>query len=136
MSKNKKKKLKKKEKQKQKTLELTQQQIQVRKQNQFLITQDKHPICDSQDAEKQKQNLLNLNKLSISEDNEVATNGHKPNSIEDSDEENPTEETPPAAAAATAATTTEGDETKPTDENQPDPINRRKTKCLSEIMFM
>ena len=75
----------------------------------------------SKDAVKQKQNLLNLNKLSISEDTEVATNGHKQNSLEESDEENPTEE-PTEAVAASAAVVPEGQ----TDENQPDPTNRRK----------
>jgi serine/threonine protein kinase len=104
MSKNKKKKLKKKEKQKQKMLELTQQQIQ--------------------DAEKQKQNLLNspnqinLNKLSFNEPVELTTmNGHKQNSGDESDEETQTEQaTIPAAVS--------GEEIKPIDPNEPDPINR------------
>ncbi|UJR21903.1 hypothetical protein I4U23_024974 [Adineta vaga] len=118
MSKNKKKKMKKKEKQKQKMLEITQQQIQ--------------------DAEKQKQqNLVNsINQLTITE--ETNTNGHKQNSSDESgnDDDNENEQTSATAAAtttdtnttaataATAAAATPAEVDKPTDSNEPDPINR------------
>jgi hypothetical protein len=49
-------------------------------------------------------------------------NGHKQNSGDESDEETQTEQaTIPAAAAAIS-----GEETKPIDPNEPDPINRRR----------
>lgn len=81
-----------------------------------------------QDAEKQKQNLLNspnqinLNKISLSEDVELSTNGHKQNSGDESDDDTQTGEAPALTASATT------DESKPIDPNEPDPINRRKEK--------
>ena len=120
MSKNKKKKLKKKEKQKQKLLEITQQQIQVRN---IFSWKMKDNLLLFQDAEKQKQNLLNspnqinLNKISLSEDVELSTNGHKQTSGDESDDDTQTEQ---ASAMATT------DESKPIDPNEPDSVNRRK----------
>jgi hypothetical protein len=53
----------------------------------------------------------------------TTTNGHKQNSGDESDEETQTEQaTIPAAAAGVVS----GDETKPIDPNEPDPINRRR----------
>jgi hypothetical protein len=90
-----------------------------------------------QDAEKQKQNLLNspnqinLNKLSLSEPVELTTtNGHKQDSGDESDEETQTEQVAePVAAAAAAAATAEavpGEEAKSIDPDAPDSINRRR----------
>jgi len=55
----------------------------------------------------------------------TTTNGHKQNSGDESDEETQTEQAAiPAAAAAVGVVS--GDETKPIDPNEPDPINRRR----------
>lgn len=84
---------------------------------------------DFQDAEKQKQNLLNspnqinLNKLSLNDPVEAPTNGHEQNSGDDSDEDTQTEQATAAAPPASATATT--DDNKPIDPNEPDPINRR-----------
>jgi len=133
MSKNKKKKLKKKEKQKQKMLELTQQQIQVN--FSFFCSNIFKSCYHFKDAEKQKQNLLNspnqinLNKISLTDEVQLSpTNGHKQNSLEESDEENPDNEqllTEQAALPAATATVISDDTNKQTDSNEPDPINRR-----------
>ncbi|CAF3538489.1 unnamed protein product [Rotaria sp. Silwood1] len=142
MSKNKKKKLKKKEKQKQKMLELTHQQIQ--------------------DAEKQKQKLLNssntidLNKMSITDEidlptNEKDINGHKQNSPEESDEDNPidnsgnghdnnTEQSLNEQAAMAAAAAISGDANKQTDSNEstsndrPRPMAERTPNPVLEVV--
>jgi len=134
MSKNKKKKLKKKEKQKQKMLELTQQQIQV---NFFFLLFISifslfFFLSEFKDAEKQKQNLINssnqinLNKLSITDEIDLSSNGHKQNSVDESDEDNPEhEQSLNEQAALAAAAAISGDTNKPTDLNESDPINRR-----------
>ncbi|CAF4393547.1 unnamed protein product, partial [Adineta steineri] len=83
-------------------LEITQQQIQ--------------------DAEKQKQSLLNsVNQLTIT--NETNNNGHKQNSSDESDEDNENEQVSVAAGAA-ATTTTSDDTNKETNPTEPDPIER------------
>lgn len=62
-------------------------------------------------------NQINLNKISLNEDVELSTNGHKENSGDESDDDTQTEQ-------ASAMVTT--DESKPIDPNEPDPVNRRK----------
>ncbi len=125
MSKNKKKKLKKKEKQKQKMLELTQQQIQV---NVIFYKIFQSDVDHFQDAEKQKQNLLNspnqinLNQMSIDETVELSSNGHKQNSVDESDEDNPTEQSPDEQVAMAAAAAVISDDPN----KETDPINKRR----------
>lgn len=97
----------------------------------------------SQDAEKQKQNLLsspdqvNLNKLSITE--EKKANGHEQNSADDSDEDIPVIETgnghdkknEQATASAGATADLPADSDKLSDLAESDATNRRKESKTS-----
>lgn len=98
------------------------------------------------DAEKQKQKLLNspneinLNKMSISNEieaqiNEKNLNGHKENSQDESDDDNPVMNVPPTQneterslneqAAMAAAAAISGESDKQTNSNEPNSSDKR-----------
>jgi hypothetical protein len=65
--------------------------------------------------------------MSITDEIDLSSNGHKQNSVDESDEDNPDHEQSlnEQAALAAAAAAISDDTNKPTDSNESDPINRR-----------
>jgi hypothetical protein len=64
--------------------------------------------------------------LSLNNEIDTQINGHKQNSIDESDEENPdNEQTLNEQVALAAAAAISGDENKQTDPNESDPVNKR-----------